>query len=459
MSTVATQPVIDPTGLGAKFLLMAALCIVSLIPLWIVHEIVEEREELRDEVEQDIAQGWGGAQQLSGPYLVIPYIVEVHNPYIDDPGHERQTRYLTVTPDKFDVSVNMATEERTRSIYGTPVYLADISISGQFTEPKLTAFDSKAVDIQWQNAYLTTTLTHAVGIRETKISWDGDIVPLEPGAGSLQSLNSGFHASIPLEKDHKTGHSFTIDIAVAGSQSLGMEPVGSLNSFNVTSDWKNPSFKGAFLPTEQTSGPDGFSASWDILDLATGIPRLHSYKKGQALNPSGVSVQLELFEPKNIYRQVDRATKYGLLFIALTFLTLFILEATMEHRIHFVQYLLVGLALSLFFLILLAYAEHWGFGAAYMLSSAIVVGMNGAYSASILKSWRHASIVGAVQMLLFGTLYILLRSEDTGMMSGSALLAVALGATMYFTRNISWFGEDAAIPDKQPKPKEEPIIS
>jgi len=441
-------------GLGSKFILVAILSLLSLIPLWTVREVVKEREDLNEEVKSDIAHGWGGPQQLEGPRLVVPYVQTFKKLLDNKTVMERRTRYLVITPGKLNIDVDLTTEMRQRSIYKTTVYLANISIRGHFQEPKESEFEGKDIEILWQQAYLSTGISDPRGIRKAEITWNEKPRTVKTGAGSAQRRGNGLSAQVSLKKGPTTQHEFSIDILLAGSQWLGLEPVGMNNHFNIVADWNSPSFKGSFLPTEQAVDSGGFSSAWDIQHLATGIPHHQTMYKGQALVPTGQSAEVHLFEPQNLYRQVDRATKYGLLFIALTFLTLFVFEASMGQRIHFVQYLLVGLALSLFFLILISYAEYLGFDAAYTVSSTIVIGMNAAYSASILKNYRYALLVGSIQLALFGTIYILLNSEDTGLMSGSIMLAIALSATMYFTRNISWYREDSPVPE----PKKEPQI-
>jgi inner membrane protein len=451
MSIISTNSVRDKQAtLGAKFILVAALTLFAQIPLWMVESVVQERQDRSLGVAEDIAQGWGGDQSIRGPYLIVPYVVTQRVETKGRVTNHRIVKHLVLAPESLTIETELRTETRQRSIYKTPVYLADIDITGHFTEPSDQLPNGEFGEILWKDAYLTAGIADPRGVQKAEMNWDGAGLTVLPGTKDKKNNVRGLHSQTTLTGAQGTKHDFKISLLLAGSRQIGFEPVGRNNSFSVKADWANPSFKGSFLPTRHAADEAGFSAEWHIQHLATGIPRSQASHANASFPQSNLSAEVHLFEPQNLYRQVDRATKYGLLFISLTFLTLFVFEASMGQRIHFVQYLLIGLGLTLFFLTLIAYAEHLGFGIAYLLSSAIVLGMTTAYTASVAKSWRNAGVLGTIQLVLFGTIYVLLNAEDFALMFGSVILVGALATTMYVTRHVSWYADTAEAPPAEP---------
>jgi inner membrane protein len=227
---------------------------------------------------------------------------------------------------------------------------------------------------------------------------------------------------------------FRLPMVIRGSGSIEFLPLGETTHASFSSVWPHPSFSGAVLPATRDISNGGFTASWSIPLLNRSYPQ--AWTDGEAVDIHEIEAGVRLFEPVALYDLVTRSVKYGLLFVTLTFLTLGLIELVLGVRLSLVQFLLVGAALAMFFLMLVAFAEHLGFTLAYVLASAIVVTMNTSYCAAILRRRRTALLVGGVLTAIYGVLYTILEAEDFALLGGTALLTAALAATMYFTRRL-----------------------
>jgi inner membrane protein len=230
------------------------------------------------------------------------------------------------------------------------------------------------------------------------------------------------------------GFDFALPLGIRGSGSLRFLPLGATTRAALRSDWPHPSFVGGVLPANREIDTDGFSADWTIPLLNRSFPQ--DWSEGAPITIDEIEAGVRLFEPVGLYDRVTRAVKYGLLFIVLTFLTLGLIEYVTEARLSLVQFLLIGIALALFFLVLIALAEHIGFGLAYLMASAIIITINTLYSAAILRRRGLALAVGGVLVSIYGVLYLILQAEDYALLGGTLLLLAALTITMYFTRRV-----------------------
>jgi inner membrane protein len=444
---------------GAKLGFAILIGIILSIPLFSVWLLVYDRQQQSETARASIAEGWGGPQQIAGPLLVIPYratITETVTEANQQVVRSRQVwQELTLSPELADLSTEVKPERRSRSIYEVVVYEASVTGKARFAMPAdLSRFGVAVEDMALDRAELRFGLSDPRGLfgQPPRVSVAGQPLRLQPGGGTSATGNAGFFAWIDARP--LVGAPVVVDYAFdfRGNGWISLAPQAGDTRWRVTSPWPHPSFQGGFLPTERSVGKKGFSATYRVGNLALGQSLVST---GAAATPerapppervamsgpqgeSGYDARIDLVQPVDLYSQVNRATKYGFLFIGFTFLAFLMFDVIGGVRVSAVEYLLVGAALVLFFVLLLAFAEVIGFTAAYVLASAAIVGLNTAYSAAVLKSWRRAAFIGALLTGLYVVLYILLSLEAFSLLIGSLMLFAALAAVMYLTRNLNW---------------------
>lgn len=446
---------------GRKLLLAILIGVALAIPLFSVWLLVYDRQSQSDEARTSITEGWGGPQTMSGPVLVIPYRMTVTETSVGaSPGttvsRTREViKELMLEPEAVDIRSNIKPELRKRSIYEAVVYDAAAAGSARFAFPQdLNRYGVEPGTLDLAKAELRFGLSDPRGLgANPKVRVDGRSVRLQPGAGS--GSGRGFFAFIdaaPL-----SGRTIVVEFSYdfRGNSSIALDPRAGDTHWSVTSGWPHPSFGGSFLPGARTLGGDGFTADYRIGNLALGRSLVSTSDKGssdltaRAPSPDGRyaagpeaanAASISLIQPVDLYSRVDRATKYGFLFIGFTFLTLLMFDIIGGVRVSAVEYLLMGAAIVLFFIMLLAFAEVIGFTAAYVVASAAIAGLNTAYSAAVLGSWKRGHVIGGLLIGLYAVLYILLGLEAFSLLIGSILLFLALAGVMYATRRIDWSG-------------------
>jgi inner membrane protein len=448
---------------GRKLLLAILIGVALAIPLFSVWLLVYDRQSQSDEARASITEGWGGPQSIAGPVLVIPYKTTTTETSV---GTNNATvsrtrdviKELVLEPETVDIKSNVRPEVRKRSIYEAVVYDATANGASRFAFPQdLPRYGVDPATLDLGKAELRFGLSDPRGLgANPKVKVDGHPVRLQPGAGSGQG--KGFFAFV----DAAALRSKTMVIEFAydfrGNSSLALDPRAGDSHWQVTSSWPHPSFGGSFLPGKRNNDANGFNADYRIGNLALGRSLVSTFDKGGASlgsnapspdvryaevamrDGSSNSASISLIQPVDLYSRVDRATKYGFLFIGFTFMTLLMFDIIVGVRVAGVEYLLMGAAIVLFFVLLLAFAEVIGFTWAYILASAAIAGLNTAYSAAVLGSWKRGYVIGGLLIGLYAVLYILLGLEAFSLLIGSILLFVALAGVMYATRRIDWSG-------------------
>lgn len=428
---------------GLRILTIAILVFVLLIPASMIGGLVRERQERRESAVQEVSSKWGKEQAIAGPALVIPYTFRWTE--TDDNGQRgahSDTRNAIVLPERLHVRETLRTEVRERGIFTVPVYRLDAVVEGEFASllPKLTELGIESSDVDWSRAQLAVGIADARAIRQgTSVVWNGGPpARFLPGTGGFEELGSGIHAPVPMTGAFDRA-SFSFPIALNGSVGTSVAPFGETTVVEMQANHGNPSFQGNWLPTTRTVGRDAFTAAWSVSFLGRGYPQAWKADKsvGVAIDSSRFGVNL--VDPVDHYHMAERSVKYAGLFILLTFATVWLIEILAGVRVHAVQYLLLGAALCLFYLLELSLSEHLGFPLAYVLASLAVIGMVGAYSVVALHRRSRALVVGAGVALLYGYLYFLLTNEDNALLIGSIGLFVILGAIMYLTRRVDWY--------------------
>ena len=448
---------------GTKFILAIAIGVVLSFSLFFVWLVVYDRQQQSEFAQAGIAEGWGGPQIVSGPLLVIPYrtvanetVIEANRPVT----RSREIwRELTLAPELSEVRTEISPERRVRSIYEVVVYEAAMSGRARFALPQdLARFGVPADGMDLARAELRFGLSDPRGLgANPRVAVSGQPLRLQPGSGGSAGAGAGFFAWLDAgtlrERPLALDYAFTF----RGNRTLTLAPQAGETRWHLRSPWPHPSFQGSFLPTQRQVRDDGFDAEYRIGNLALGQSLVTTADRGASAQPPRVEsardpygngrvhvedgrhvAQVSLAEPVDLYSQVDRATKYGFLFIGFTFLAFLLFDVIGGVRVSGVEYLLVGAGLVLFFVLLLAFAEVIGFAPAYVVASAAITGLNTFYSAAVLKSWRRAAYIGLLLAALYAVLYVLLSLEAYSLLIGSLMLFAALAAVMYLTRNIQW---------------------
>lgn len=428
---------------GAKLMLAVLIAGLLAIPLFATYLLIFDRESQSQTAEQSIVAGWGGAQHVAAPLLVIPYSTAATVTATENGVAVTRTstawHELSIAPDAADLATALAPERRHRSIYDAVVYQAKLSGRARYALPADLARlgitrDALALD----RAELRFAVSDARGLvgASPAIRTDGGKLALQPGFGG-DSETPGFHAW--LDASALASRPIAVDFAyrVRGSQSLALIPRGGDTRWYLTSPWPSPGFAGAFLPIAHKVSADGFAATWRIGNLALGSALATT--TAPKTDPAQVA-EVDLVTTVDLYSEINRSVKYGFLFIGFTFLMFWLFDVVGGVAVATVEYLLAGAGLVLFFVMLLAFAEVIGFGLAYLVAAGAIVGLLAAYSAAVLASRKRAGIIAVLLAALYAVLYVLLGLEAYSLLIGSLLLFAGLAATMWLTRRIDWQG-------------------
>lgn len=424
-----------PSRITWKALAIGVLGLALLIPLGLIHAIVWERQARYDEAARSIAESWGAAQRIAGPALTMSYEIVNERPDAKEPPR-RET--IALLPDRLRFDARLRVEQRARGLFAVNVYSADVVLEGDFVLADLVARLGKHRP-DWATAELRLGIADLRSIQVNDATVGGMPVSFD-AAGEERLLGNGVKAMLPAPLDPQTTPRlpFRLAFSAKGSQALSFVPLARETEAAVAANWDSPSFTGAQLPASWKRQDDGFVAAWKIGHLGRGMPQAvteaESAAARKAMSTNMVSV--DLVTPVSSYRLVERAIKYGVLFVALTFAVFLLAERLGGHVLHVVQYALVGFALCLFFVLLLALAEHMGFAAAYLGSAAAIVAQTGLYVRAAVRDWRPAAIHAAMIAGLYACLYALLQLEDRALLVGAGFLFLVLSALMYATRGL-----------------------
>ncbi|KQO13149.1 cell envelope integrity protein CreD [Sphingomonas sp. Leaf242] len=441
---------------GRKLAMTILLGLLLSIPLFATYLLVYDRESQSQVARTSIVEGWGGPQRIAGPFLVIPFSRVVTRDTVESGRTVRRTdhedKLLFVAPTRSAIRTRIDAERRHRSIYEAVVYRSRVQIAGQFRLPDFAALNIPPDSLRLADAEIRVGIGNAKGLAGSRpaIRVDGRTLPLIPGASLATTSGSGFTGRGPIAAGVGAANAallFDVAFDLRGSDELSFLPSAEQTSIDALSAWPHPSFTGAFLPN-RTPGASAFPANWQIGNLALNrsVVTIGEQEMG-----ADDAVTIGLLDPINLYSQVNRATKYGFMFIGFTFLALLMFDIIGGAPVPGVAYLLIGAGLVLFFILLLALAEVIGFLGAYLVASLAVVALISSYSAAILHSWRRAGVVAALLAGLYAVLYVLLSLEAYSLLIGSGMLFAALAGVMYATRRIDWGGvaasdeEDAAL--------------
>lgn len=432
-------------SLLVKLLTIGALMLLLLIPIAMIGNSIEERQRYSETVLQDIAKSSSHSQTLTGPVLVVPYIkteyITTFNELKEKITETREVNgKLYFLPELLRVDSDMDMKSRSRGIYNAQLYHTKNKIDGKFAVPTDFGLGEKIVDYQFKPAYIAIGISDIRGIENSlTLQWDKSSFNAEPGS-QIPLLGNGVHVKIDTVEAGKS-YTFSLNLQLKGTSQFNLAPLGKETHLSMRSNWPHPSFIGDYLPIEHEITERSFSARWQTSYFSTNM-REHFYRciqKQECAAFEQSKFGVNLIDPINHYVKSDRAIKYALLFIALTFAGFFLFEILKRLQVHPIQYALVGLALAFFYLLLISLSEHIGFALAYAISAAACVSLIGFYVSFVLQSVVRALGFTSTLALLYALLYGLLSAEDYALLMGSILLFAMLGVFMTLTRKVDWY--------------------
>ena len=430
------------TSVIARLVVMGMILIGLLIPLSMVQSVVSERTARRDSVINDVSSTWGGSQTVAGPVLVVPYQCTV----TDRDGPRIVTGRATFLPDSLSVQGSLGPQIRGRSFFDTVVYSAHLVVTGRFSPPDLSPVTRGDVQPLWKESVVNLGVSDPRGIaKRVSLDWEGADHPFEPGIVDTGLMASGLHARVDLTAGSalKTAIPFSLTLDLNGSRDLRVLPAGNDTSVRLASSWPHPGFIGAPLPQSRTVDASGFTAQWDVPYFGRGFSRAWTDagldREKMKTQAEAAAFGVSLVQPVDIYQQAERAVKYAVMFIVLTFVVFFLFEVVRARLLHPVQYVFVGFALCVFYLLLVSLSEHTGFDIAYAAAAVGTTALISSYSMFVLGGVLEGALVGIAIAAVYAFLYLLLRLEDYALLAGSLGLFATLSVVMLLTRKVNWY--------------------
>lgn len=420
------------------------LIILFMIPSSMITSLIHEREKTQIKAIKEVSSKWGEEQTLSGPFISIPYFKYLKEISKKDSTEKiiQITEYLHILPSQLTITGNIKPEKRYRSIYEVVVYNSKLNLSGTFSNFDFSAINIPLRDIQFDKAEFVIGINDLRGIEEqVNLKWNNKDFSFNPGVTSNDIVSSGINTILNLEAYANSSYNFSFDLELKGSQFLYLTPVGKVTDINISSDWPNPSFNGAFLPDQREVNENGFSAKWNVLHLNRNYPQIWAGGK-HSLKSSAFGIDLLL--PVDNYQKSYRSIEYAILFIGLTFMVFFLIEVLNRVFIHPIQYILVGIALIVFYTLLLSISEHLKFNFAFIISAIATLLIIAGYIKAILKSNQLALLITGILTILYTFIFVIIQLQDYALLIGSIGLFIILGLVMYFSRKIDWYNLNLA---------------
>ena len=430
----------------AKMIMVGFLTLVLLIPLFFVQDLISERSQRKNEVTREVSNLWGSDILFYGPILKIPY-TSYDNYNVTDTKtgvttiqKKATTNYAYFFPNELNNSSKvMKNESLKRGIFNPIVFTANMNFKGNFTSPDFTKLNIAPENILWDKASIVVKTTNLKSIKsELKVEVNNEKLSFEPQNNDKTNyslLSTSVFDYKSLATNDKIN--FNFNIVYNGSNSLKFVPIGKVTNVSIDSDWQSPSFEGTFASNDTTKSisAKGFHADWKVLDInrtfsqqySNVLPDLDDYLFG-----------VKLIETVDEYQQNERVSKYGFLVIGLTFLIFFLIQSISKINIHIFQYSMIGIALIMFYTLLISITEHSSFSLAYGISGIAVVALITLYSVSILKNKKFPMFIATSLSVLYAFIFVIIQMEDYALLAGSIGLFFILAAVMYFSRKIDW---------------------
>ena len=411
------------------------LMIILMIPNGMLQSLIYERQSTKHTVQNEIASSWGNRQTISGPILAIPYS-KVHEALKEENNWTTEHTYY-LAPDSVDITSDVDSEIRKKSIYEEVLYTSSINVAGAFDLDDIPNKDLEKID--WSNATLILGVYDPSGINaNVNINWEGSTSSMSPGSPHQEAVGNGIHTKLDLSENHKGKSSFQTQLDLRGHYHLYFDPTAKNTNISMTSDWPSPGFVGKVLADNHDITNTGFSANWKVSEYSRSVPTIWSDSEHK-IGSSNRSFGVELIQTVDQYQQNMRSAKYALLIISLSFLAFFFFEIMYRKRVHPIQYTFIGLSLSIFYYLLLSMSEHFGFDLAYLIASIAIISLIIGYSKSILQNTKSLWILALILILLYSYIFVLLQLEEYALIAGAIGLFSILATIMYMSRNVDWY--------------------
>lgn len=419
-----------------KLIAIGVLILVLLIPTAMIESLISERESRHNSAINEVSAKWGNDQTITGPIITIPYKKLVKG---KDKEIITTTEYTHFLPDELNISGDILPETRYRGIYKVVVYNAKLKINGTFHYPDFANWNIDPQSILWDEAFISFGIPDMRGIKDSiLLQWANNPqpIPFNPGIPIRDITGSGVSVRVPVNKEAPL--TFSFDLNLNGSKTLNFIPLGKETNIKLASSWANPSFDGAFLPDKREVTKTGFNATWKILQLNRNYPQQW---RGADFDVSPSQFGVTLLLPVDEYQKSMRSAKYAEMIIALTFLALFFVEIIVKRRIHPFQYILVGLALCVFYTLLLSFSEHIQFDWAYIVAAIATIGAITLYAKAIFRHGIATSIMALILIILYAFIFVVIQLQDYALLLGSIGLFVVLAILMFLSRKINWYSQ------------------
>ena len=426
-----------------KLILIAFLTIVLLIPSALVGDLITERAMRQNDVIKDIAGNWAGSQTIKGPVLVIPYRRVIRSADPAKPENSKEViENLYVLPENLNFKAHLKTEVLHKGIFEAVVYNTAIQVSGNFSPADLTAVSISPDQLMLDKAKITFSITDLKGLKNNPvISATGKQLTVQPSFGSNPIFTNGLESRIDLtaQKDAAFAFNFTIDLK--GSQDLHFMHLGKTTDVQLTGDWATPDFDGRSLPNTRHVSKSGFDGHWRMIYYNRPYPQqwvvdntLLNDEKNEETALFGVTLR----QPVDQYQKTMRTSKYAILIILLTFVSLFLTEVIRKQRVHIFNYILIGAAMIIYYTLLLSFSEKLGYNIAYLIASVATIGLIWAFISSLLNNKKAAGLFALILAIFYTFIFVIIQLEDFALMIGSIALFIITAVLMYFSRKINW---------------------
>lgn len=436
----ATDNFWSANRLTIKGIIVGILILLMLIPSAFIFNLVQERGSRQAEIIREESSKWAAAQNVTGPVLIIPYY-EKQKLSTGEIANIGKTAY--VLPEMLKINGDIQPLKKNRSIYDIIVYTTDIEIEGSFGSIASYGLNIPEEDLLLDKAMLCMGISDFKGIEDqVSMMWGETPLIFNSGLPENEVLRNGLSAPLP-KTDMAAPHHFTMKLRLRGSDKLSFTPIGKTTLTQLRSTWADPSFDGNFLPSDKTITDSGFVADWKVQHLNRSYPQ--SWKESR-YNLEDSAFWVTLLQPVDSYAKTMRSVKYAILFIALTFGLYFFVEILQKRAVHPIQYILVGLALSIFYTLLLSISEYTTFNSAYAISASATILLITLYTKSLFTTWKVALLFGGLLTMLYGFIFILIQLQDNALLFGSIGLFILLAVIMYYSRKIEWYGKQQSKP-------------
>ncbi len=420
-----------------KVFIIGVIAIALLVPKFMIIALISERRQTAEVSTKEVMNLWSNAQTVRGPVLSIPYIERSFDTDGKEVKEEERECYLL--PKSLVAKGEISPQKRKRSIYETVVYESEIRISGYFDISDFKALKIASEDVLWEKAKILVAISDLRGINN-KISllWNDSTLAFTPGMENKLIGNNGISLQLPNLSPADFPGNFQFNLNLKGSESLNFAPLGETTEVSMKSPWDDPGFTGKFLPADYDITNNGFTANWKVLNFNRNFPQQW---KNDEYRVTDADFGVNLVNVADHYQKSSRSAKYGILVILFVFLSFFLNEVITKQKVHPFQYILVGFAVLVFYLLLLSISEQLGFNLAYLISAVSVITMVLLYTRTFLKKWSDSLIQTMILTFSFGFIFVLMQLETLALLVGSIGLFVVLGLTMFFTRKINWYNE------------------